>query len=47
MRLLMGLAIGSITSAERVAKVLRVVLAVLMVWFKTFLAFNYLACALI
>ena len=49
-RLLVGLAAGNIVSVEGVADCagpLRAILAVPMVWFKVFLAFNCLACALI
>ena len=46
----MGLAVGSTASIEGVADCagpLRAVLAVPIVWFKAFLAFNYLAYTLI
>jgi len=46
-RLLAGLVVGSTASIEGVAGALRVVLAVLVVWFKAFLAFNCSARALI
>jgi len=45
--LLVKLAISSTASVEGVIGALRVVLAVLVVWFKAFLAFNCLARALI
>ena len=46
-QLLMGLVINNIASVEGVVEALRVVLAVLVVWLKAFLAFNCLARALI
>jgi len=45
--LLAGLAVGNTAGVEGVAGALRVVLAVLVVWLKAFLAFNCLARALI